>query len=395
MVIMVVKIEKLDNYGRGITYINNKITFVKDSLPLEEVEIELTKETTKYNEAKVTNYLSTSSLRVKPLCPKYDICGGCHLMHMSYQDELNFKEQKVKNILYKYGHIDINKVNKIICNDKLNYRNKAIFKVNKEIGYYEEKTNTLVPINNCLLVDERINNILDEIKTLDLSNINEVLVRVSGLEDMVVFRGTKIDIKDLSVKNVLLNDKILKGNNYLIYPLDKYKFYISPNSFFQVNKYSVLNLYDKVKEYVGECNNLLDLYCGTGSIGIYLSDIAKKITGIEINEDAIIDANKNKELNHLDNINFICLDVSKYKLQENFDTIIVDPPRSGLTKEVINYLLNSNSKKIVYVSCDPVTLARDLNLLQEKYTIKEITPVDMFPRTYHVENVCLLERKKR
>ena len=392
MVIIVVKIEKLDNYGRGITYINNKITFVKDSLPLEEVEIELTKETTKYNEAKVTNYLSTSSLRVKPLCPKYDICGGCHLMHISYQDELNFKEQKVKDILYKYGHIDINKVNKIIGNDKLNYRNKAIFKVNKDIGYYEEKTNTLVPINNCLLVDERINNILEEIKKLDLSNINEVLVRVSDLEDMVVFKGSKIDIKDLPIKNVLLNDKILKGNNYLIYPLDKYKFYISPNSFFQVNKYSVLNLYDKVKECVGECNNLLDLYCGTGSIGIYLSDIAKKITGIEINEDAIIDANKNKELNHLDNINFICLDVSKYKLQDNFDTIIVDPPRSGLTKEVINYLLNSNSKKIVYVSCDPVTLARDLNLLQEKYTIKEITPVDMFPRTYHVENVCLLER---
>lgn len=388
-----VKISKLDNYGRGICYIDNKITFVKNSLPSEEVEIRLTKESNKYNEAKVVKYLKQSNARVNPLCSKYDICGGCHLMHISYQDELDFKEQKVKDILYKYGHIDITKVKKIIGDDRLNYRNKAIFKVRKDIGYYEEKSNTLVPIDNCLLVDDKINHILSEIKKLDLSSINEVLIRVSDLEDMVVFKGNKIDIKDLPIKNVLLNDKVLKGNNYIIYSLNNYKFYISPNSFFQVNKYSVLNLYNKIKEYVGESNNLLDLYCGTGSIGIYLSDVTKKITGVEINESAVIDANKNKVLNHLDNINFICLDVSKYKLESSFDTIIVDPPRSGLTKEVINYLLNSNSKKIVYVSCDPVTLARDLNLLQEKYDIIEATPIDMFPKTYHVETVMVLEHK--
>ncbi len=388
-----VKIDKLDNYGRGICYIENKITFVENTLPEEIIEIILTKETSKYNEGKVINYLNKSNLRETPICPKYDVCGGCHLMHMSYFDELNFKEKKVKDILYKYGHIDINKVNKIIGNDKLNYRNKAIFKVKKEVGYYKEKTNILVPIDNCFLVDDKINNILTEIKKIDLSYINEVEIRVSEIEEMVIFRGDKIDISKLPFKNILLNDQVLRGNNYIIYPLKNYQFYISPNSFFQVNKYSLINLYDKIKEYVNHSNNLLDLYCGTGSIGIYLSDIAEKITGVEINESAIIDANKNKELNHLDNINFICLDASKYKLQDNFDTIVVDPPRSGLTKEVISYLLNSNSEKIVYVSCNPITLARDLDSLKEKYDIIEITPVDMFKYTYHVESVTLLCRK--
>lgn len=387
-----VKIDKLDNYGRGICFIDNKITFIENALPNEEVEISLTKTTSKYNEGKVIKYLNTCN-RIEPMCSKYEKCGGCHLMHMTYTDELKFKEQKVKDILYKYGHVDTNKVKKIISNDKLNYRNKAIFKVNKEIGYYKEKTNELVPIDNCFLVDDRINNILKEIKRIDLSNINEVEIKVSELEEMIIFKGDKIDIKELPFKNILLNEKVLKGNNYIIYPLDKYKFYISPKSFFQINKYNLVNLYNKVKEYVGESNNLLDLYCGTGSIGIYLSDICKKITGIEINESAVMDANKNKELNHLDNINFICLDVSKYKLENDYDTIIVDPPRSGLSKEVISYLLNSYSNKIIYVSCDPVTLARDLNLLQEKYNVIEVTPIDMFPRTYHVECICLLMKK--
>lgn len=388
-----VEISKLDNYGRGICYTNNKITFVKNSLPSEKVKIKLTKVTSKFNEAEVISYIKKSGIHIEPLCSKYYECGGCHLMHMSYLDELNFKEQKIKDILYKYGHIDSDKVKKIISSDKLNYRNKAIFKVKKDIGYYEEKSNTLVPIDSCFLVDDKINSILTEIKKLDLTNINEVEIKVSDTEEMIIFKGSKIDIKDLPFKNVLLNDKLLKGNNYIIYNLDKFKFYISPKSFFQINKYNLLNLYNKIKEYVGESDNLLDLYCGTGSIGIYLSDIAKKIIGVEINESAVIDANKNKELNHLDNISFICLDVSKYKLQSNFDTIIVDPPRSGLAKEVINYLLNSNSKKIVYVSCDPVTLARDLNLLQDKYNILEVTPVDMFPRTYHIETICVLTRK--
>ena len=388
-----VKISKLDNYGRGICYINNKITFVTNALPEEVVEITLTKETAKYNEAKVINYVNKSNLRKVPTCPKYDLCGGCHLMHMSYYDELIFKEQKVKDILYKYGHIDPKKISKIIGNDKLNYRNKAVFKVQKDVGYYEEKTNVLVPIENCFLVDDKINAILKEIRKIDLSNINEVEIRVSELEEMVIFKGDNVDVSKLPFKNILLNNKVLKGNNYIIYPLNNYQFYISPNSFFQVNKYSLEILYNKIKEYVGSSDNLLDLYCGTGSIGIYLSDIAKKITGVEINADAINAANKNKELNHLDNINFICLDASKYKLNSNFDTIIVDPPRSGLTKDVISYLLDSNSKKIVYVSCNPITLARDLDLLKEKYDIINITPVDMFPRTYHCESVCVLERR--
>ena len=173
-----------------------------------------------------------------------------------------------------------------------------------------------------------------------------------------------------------------------------YKFKISPDSFFQVNTVQAKKLYDKVLEYLEPNNDsVLDLYCGTGTIGIYVSKYCKKVYGIEINKYAVEDAFINKKINNVDNIDFKCLDTSDINIKEKYDKIIVDPPRSGLDKKTINFLLNSESKRIVYVSCDPVTLSRDLELLSEKYNVIEITPVDMFSRTYHVENICLIERK--
>ena len=393
---MVVEITKLDNYGRGICYVDDKITFVLNALPGEKLEIEITKFTKKYNEAIVKKYISKSSRRIEPICEYYDKCGGCNLMHMSYEDELEFKEQKIKDIMYKYAHIENEKVKKIIPNNNLNYRNKVTFKVKNKIGYYKEKSTEIIPINKCYIIDEKINKILDELNEIDLSNIYEIVIRTGIDEDMIVFKGTNIDITNLSTKNIILFDKdykVLRGNNYIIDKIGDFKFYISPNSFFQVNKYNVVNLYNKVLEYVKESSNLLDLYCGTGSIGIYLSGVCKKITGVEINKSSIEYSNRNKELNHLENINFVCLDTDEYNIKENFDTIVVDPPRSGLGTKTINYLNESNCKKIVYVSCDPLTLARDLKILSENYNVIELTPVDMFSRTYHCETVCVLERK--
>ena len=174
-------------------------------------------------------------------------------------------------------------------------------------------------------------------------------------------------------------------------------FYISPSAFFQVNTNQAIKLYDKVKEYAGlkGTETVLDLYCGTGTIALYLSGSCKKVYGIEINEDAIKDANLNKEKNKIKNAEFYCLNANQFlnKIKDKIDVLVVDPPRGGLDTKTINSILKLKPSRMVYVSCDVSTLARDLKLLSEEYQILEVTPVDMFPNTCHVESVCLLEKK--
>ena len=186
-------------------------------------------------------------------------------------------------------------------------------------------------------------------------------------------------------------------DKFVMVKLKGLTFKISKEAFFQVNKYMTEKLYDLALNYLkpDKTKTVLDLYCGTGTISLILSKHFKKVIGIELNKEAIDCAQENKKINKINNVNFICGDASKEikKVQDKIDYIIVDPPRSGLTKEGIGHILKLNPKKVVYISCDPITLARDLNLLKEYYDIKEVTPVDMFPNTYHVENVAVLVRK--
>ena len=394
----VVEIEKLDHQGRGICFTDGIITFVPNTLIGEKVKIKIVKNTKKIREAIVVSLLEKSSKRIDIKCN--NLCGGCNLLHMSYEDELIYKENKVKEIITKFTNLSSNIVKKIIPNNEYNYRNKATFQVKENIGFYKEKSYEIVPIDKCLLVDEKINEILKVLKKLNLNNIYQIVVRTSKNldESMVVFKANGIFNTDISplkkiVNTVILFDekyKTLYGNGYIIDKIGDYSFFISPDSFFQVNTNGAYNLYSKVLEYVGNSNYLLDLYCGTGTIGIFLSNVCNKVLGIEINNYAVKDAIKNKELNRINNINFICKDVALFNDIDSFDTVVVDPPRSGLDKNTISYLLKISPEKIVYVSCDPITLARDLKLLSEKYDCLEITPVDMFSRTYHVENVCVI-----
>ena len=188
-----------------------------------------------------------------------------------------------------------------------------------------------------------------------------------------------------------MNDKLVYGNAYIIEELGNIKYSIYPNAFFQVNIDNMKIMYDKVKEYAFNGDKLLDLYCGTGTIGIYLKENFKEVTGIEVNKEAILNANINKNLNNLSDINFICGDASIAK-NNNYDVIVVDPPRSGLSNKVINFLNKSNAKTIVYVSCNPKTLKRDLDLL-DKYNMVEMECINMFNKTKHIECVCKFEIK--
>lgn len=406
------KIERLDDQGRGIGKVNDKTIFVSNILIDEIVDVKITNIKKKFMEGEVVKYIEISNKRIKPICKYFEDCGGCDLMHMSYDDQLKYKQDKVKRIINKFSNIDSNLVTDIIgSKNNLNYRNKITLHINNGIGLYQRKSNEIIKIDECLITDKRINDIIKLINdNISINNIKEIIIKASKNTNdlMLIFDANSIDKEKIidvcknKVTSIMLkkdnNYYLVYGKDYIIEKIGNFKFMISADSFFQVNTNQAEILYNKVLEYadLSKDDYLLDLYCGTGTISLYLSNYVHKVFGIEINKYAIKNAFKNKEINNIDNAEFICSDVSK--LVNNIDfkptVIVVDPPRSGLDKVTINYILNGNVKKVVYVSCDPITLARDLSLLNEKYEVKKITPVDMFPNTHHVECVVLLSLKQ-
>ena len=396
------KIENLNHQGMGITKVNGKITFIPKTIPGDIIELLITKEHKNYNEGKLIKIITPSKDRINYNCPYYDKCGGCHIANLSYDKGLKYKKDKVINIFKKYNKIDI--IPEIIPSPSfLHYRNKITLHIkNNIIGLYEEKTNNIIDIDNCLLVSDEINNIISSLKSIkDLNNINKIEIR--ELDNIITINiiGKYLtkEIQDLLSKdNITLyhNNILIHGKKLPIITLDNYKFIVSPESFFQVNTKQTINLYKEILEISKPTreDRILDLYCGTGTIGIYLSQHCKEVLGIEINKSSIENANKNKEINNIKNIQFKLGDVSKVlDIDYKADIIIVDPPRSGLDKHTIDTILKIKPKKIIYVSCDPITLSRDINIFKDNYKLNNIKLYDMFPNTYHVETVMVLERK--
>ena len=396
---MKVEIEKLDNFGRGITYFDNKICFIENALPGEIVEIEIINETKKYREGIVIKYFEKAKSRVEEECPYSLICGGCQLNHICYNEENFFKKEKVKDILKKYGDISSDKITNIVYHERNNYRNKIILHGKDQVlGLYHKNSHEIIPINECLLVNPKINDIIPILNKYN-EDIKEVTIKVSNDSNRVLIsiKGEVTDINKLKeVCDVLLIDgKCYNDSDKLLTNIGDKKYYQSSDSFFQINSTLTKELYDEVLVNIKDKNfsNILDLYCGTGTIGIYISDYVDKVIGIDYNPSNIEDANNNKELNNINNIDFICDKVeNKIDSFNDIDCIIVDPPRAGLDKKTRNFLKKINPQEIIYVSCDPVTLARDIKEL-DTYTVKYIKPFNMFPRTYHVECVCVLEIK--
>lgn len=396
---MNVKIEKLDHFGRGIANINNKICFVENALPNEIVSIEIIKETKKYYLAKVVDFTLKSPFRIVEKCPYYHECGGCALEHLAYDKENEFKRRKVQELLAKFAKINPTLINETIYSNEYNYRNKVTFHGdNNSFGYYKRDSKELIKIENCPLLDKRLNEILKLCQNKN-SDIKELLIRINNSSTETIVKATghlnnESIIKD-KVDVLIVNDKYLTSKKKIITNIGQKNYYLSADSFFQVNKTLTEKLYDKVKEQVEKAkpNKLLDLYCGTGTIGIYVSEFAKEIIGVDYAKSNIEDANENKKLNNITNITFINDKVENViDTFNDIDMIIVDPPRAGLDQKTINNIERLSPKQLIYVSCDPATLARDLNLLTN-YEVKEATPFNMFPRTYHVETVCTLEYK--
>ncbi len=301
------------------------------------------------------------------------------------ENERKIKKDEIERLFKR-------KVNYLNTNNSLNYRNKVVLHIkNNKIGFYDSKTHNICSFNTCYLLDSLINKTIYNIKEYDLTGVYEIMIRSVNNEVMVniISDIENTPLLNIDVDSLYLNDKYIKGKEYLIDEINKYKFSIYPLSFYQINNEGMTSIYNKAKEYILGGDTLLDLYCGTGTIGIWMSDIFRKVVGVEINESSIKNANINKKLNNINNIEFICSDAKRIK--GKFDSIIVDPPRNGLSKEVINYINNSNSKRLVYISCNYKTLKRDIDLLSN-YALKDISICDMFPRTKHVESVCMLEK---
>lgn len=400
---MRVKIEKLDHFGRGICYVDGKICFVEDTLPGEEVKIKITLEKKKYMLGRVKDFYNVSSDRVDDVCPYKDKCGGCDLSHLSYKMENEYKCLKVKEILKKYADVDEVLVEDVSFGEEYNYRNKITLHGDHNIiGYYKKNSNDIVPINKCLLVDEKINHIINVINMMSSDNeYKDIIIRVSNDSEEVLIsitgkvKGYEV-LEDLC-DSLIINDEVIKGERCIMSFIGEKKFIISDKGFFQVNKTLTERLYNEVLNIVKEVKpkKVLDLYCGCGTIGIYISDYVDEVVGVEVFKESIENAKKNKKLNNCHNIRFICDKVENVidNIKDNTDLVIVDPPRGGLDKTSIDVLLSMNVNNLVYVSCDPVTLARDIKLLKEKYDVVSVKPFNMFSKTYHVECVCLLKAK--
>lgn len=431
----VVKIADYGTDGEGIAKINDFTVFVAGALKNEKCKIHITKVLSSYAYAKIVEILEKSEHRVQSDCKTYPKCGGCSLRHIDYKETLQIKRQKVQNLVNKMLNDKII-VDETVGMDKpVFYRNKAIYPIsqNKMPGIFAARSHDVIEFEECkiqtinsqkiakFILKNWNNSIYDE-KTGKglLRNImiregfatNEIMVVLVQNGDkkydasnlVKEFPNIKTVVVNVNTKNtnvVLANKNIIcYGEGFIYDKLGDYTFKISPNSFYQVNPKQTEKLYNLAVEKANlKADDILcDLYCGIGTIGIFASKYVKKVYGIEIVEAAVKDANENAKLNNVNNIEFILGDTEKafdslLKNDIKPTVVIVDPPRKGLDDTTIENLCNLKLDRVVYVSCNPATLVRDLAKMEDIYIVKSITPVDNFCYSSHVESVAVLELK--
>ena len=392
---MKVEIVKLDDFGHGICFINDKVTFVPNTLPGDIVDIKIIKENKKYNEAILLDLVKPSSERIDAPCPFYGICGGCTLQTLSYEKGINYKKEKVINYFKKMG---ISIAPKVIVNDMhYNYRNKITLKVvNGIVGNYKLNSHSVVEVNKCLLAEECINDVISIVCGMGIIN-GEVIIRSNYKSEILIIINSKdkINITNISnnIKGIILNDEVIYGNDYFYEEINNIKYKVSYKAFFQVNRNVASKIFKLVEDFVNDKDCVLDLYSGVGTLGLSASKKANSVVGVEINKDAVDNANQNALINNLNNAKFIYSDASNIKnIDVSFNKLIVDPPRAGLSTEVIEFINKKLPDEIMYISCDYHTQARDLRLLNN-YEIVDSYVCDLFSYTYHVECICFLKKK--
>lgn len=437
----------LTHQGIGVVKVDNIPYFVNDLLPLEKARIDFEKkESNKFGYGNVIERINDNKNRVSPICKNFLKCGGCDLMHMNYQMQLDFKLNMVNQTFKRLGHLDYQIKEIIGADDPYKYRNKVQipYRLNNKgkvvCGFYQKKSHDIVEFNECFIQSDLmtdisifVRNLLNEFK---ISTFNEItnkgvfkhllirktsnnkymivfiingnekdngLILINKLTDKITTRYSNVEsiICNFNYKNnnVILGNEYqcLYGEDYLIENILGLNFKMSHKSFFQINHAQTEKLYNKAIEYANINNNdvVMDCYCGVGTIGLVASKKAKKVIGVEIIPEAIENAKENAKLNNISNVEFIVGAAEEViKDLRNIDVLIVDPPRKGIDKKLIDTILNSNIDRLVYVSCDCATMARDLSFLTTKYMMEQGVAVDLFPQTADVETVVSLRLRK-
>jgi 23S rRNA (uracil1939-C5)-methyltransferase len=444
-----IEIIDLNFRGQGVGKIDNYVIFVNNTLPGDKLKVKIIKAISKYGIGEVVEYLERSEKFENPQCPYFFDCGGCQIMHMKYKEQLKYKRDILINELNRnnLGNIDNVKIKKTIGMKKpYRYRNKGAFPLNISngkllIGPYEKGSHNIVNIDDCLIQNQWTEDIINILRSFIIRNnisiynerthkgsIRHILMRNNQKNEIMLVIISKDNIKSklidfvekitkkiTNIKSVFLNindektNRILGNKNILLYG-DEYikdnifdlKFKVFPQTFFQVNHTQTDKLYSKAIEYadIKDTDIVYDLYCGVGTISLIAANKAKEVHGIEIVKESISSAEENKKENEVQNANFHLGSVENvfpklYNKGIKADIVILDPPRKGCEESVLKTLKDMNPRKIVYVSCNPSTLARDLKILNNYgYNINEMQPVDMFPHSVHVETVVLLSHKK-
>lgn len=442
------EITEMTGQGSGIGRLDGMAVFVPMTAVGDIINAKILKVKKNYAFAKVESIIKPSESRIEADCDCYSKCGGCVFRHISYDEELKIKHRRVYDALKRIGKIEDFQMNEIVgCEEPNSYRNKSQIPIGKDkennviMGFYGSHSHRIVGNGECMLhpkefddivriVKEWINrykiDVYDEITHRgllrhlylrhgkrsgelmvcmvingnDMPFKQELIERLTDYSDKIKSIVLNIN-KDKT--NVVLGKKCITvyGNNCITDELCGLRFNISPLSFYQVNRDQTEKLYGIAAEYANLSGKefLIDLYCGTGTIGLSMAHKAKRVLGIEIIPQAIENAKENAKNNNIENAEFICSDASgaAEKLSKDNvepDVVIVDPPRKGCDGIVIDSVCKMSPKRVVYVSCDPETLARDLAIFEEKgFKVKEVTPVDMFPRTQHVETVVLMSKE--
>ena len=430
--------------GEGIAKIEGFTIFIEGAIKGEKCRILIVKVTSSHAFGKLVEILEKSKYRVEPDCATYKRCGGCNLRHIDYEENLNIKQNTVQNLVNKTLNNKIKVEMTVGMGNPYNYRNKAQYPVGFDksgepvMGVYAKRTHEIIPMRNCMIqnpVSEKIANVVlgffiknnipiynekngegllrhivikvgiktHEIMCILVLNKKELKKEKELIKVLIrEFPEIKTIVKNYNMKNtnVILGNEneVIYGDGYIYDELGDYTFKISPLSFYQINPIQTEALYNIAIEMADlkKTDTLFDLYCGIGTIGIFASPYVNRVYGIEIVKQAIEDAKENANINNIRNIEFFAGDVEKVfenVLKEHNvkpDVIFVDPPRKGLDKHTIENILNIKPEKIVYISCNPASLVRDLKLLEESYEIKKIQPVDMFPFTSNVECVVAM-----
>ncbi len=443
---VLITIKRLGINGEGIGFYKKQAVFVDGVFPPEQVVVKITEVHKVYCKAEAVRIKIKAAKRVKPFCKHYAECGGCQIQHIDYSEQLFLKEEMLKQAFDRYTNLDTDKIifNKMIgMNNPLHYRYKAQMPVKNTqtgitTGLYKKETNDLVDIIDCPVQTESINRVNQEV--LEICDKHEIYAfdsnTMRGLVRYIVVRASNFNdevqvtlvitiynkalkeaareiiripgvvsvgiSKNRDVKNIEIfgeEVEILEGNDSITEGIGKIRYVLKPKSFYQLNPQQAIKLYSEVKKHLDFDVDkvIVDAYSGSGAISLYLAPYAKKIIGIDVSKESTYSARHNKKINKFDNVTFELGEVkdvlqSYYNKGFNPDVIIFDPPRSGLDDKTLDLLIRKVVKKIVYISCNPSTLAKNIKVLSKKYKVESVTPLDMFPHTSHIESITILKK---